>query len=172
MKTERMINLPLAVMAEVSQGSLHSPFGILLLREEEGHLAEVRFAKGMRSTGRPSAMLRKCRKQLTEYFAGKRKSFSLPLKLHGTVFQQRVWKKLISVPFGKTVTYQELARACGHPRAIRAVGNAVAKNPLAIIVPCHRVLPSKGGIGGYAFGAWRKKRLLMREAHREDLPDD
>ncbi|MFH0831018.1 MAG: methylated-DNA--[protein]-cysteine S-methyltransferase [Parcubacteria group bacterium] len=126
---------------------------------------------------RVSALLQETVLQLEEYFAGRRTRFNLPLDLQGTVFQQRVWLQLLRVPFGERLTYAELARQIGKPGAAQAVGQAVKENPLPIIVPCHRIVPTatkkaaKDGqqsIGGYNGGRLRKKWLLEHEA-RESL---
>jgi O-6-methylguanine DNA methyltransferase len=101
--------------------------------------------------------------QLNEYFSGSRKVFKLPLSYSGTPFQTSVWDELQRIPYGETVTYGELAAAIGKPGAYRAVGSAVGKNPLSIIVPCHRVL-AVNGLGGYAFGLDIKKLLLELES--------
>lgn len=103
------------------------------------------------------------REQLAEYFAGSRREFDLPLKLQGTPFQRRVWQELTRIPFGTTITYAELARRVGKPDAFRAVGNANGRNPISIIVPCHRVIGSGGKLTGYAGGVDRKQRLLEWE---------
>ena len=102
-------------------------------------------------------------RQLDEYFAGMRATFDLPLAPAGTPFQRRVWAELASIPPGKTVTYGELARRVGHPGAARAVGAAVARNPISIVVPCHRVVGSDGTLTGYAGGVARKAFLLALE---------
>lgn len=98
--------------------------------------------------------------QLAEYFAGARHEFDVPLRPAGTTFQQRVWRELLHIPFGTTMTYTELARRIGAPAASRAVGHANSRNPIAIIVPCHRVLGSTGNLTGYAGGLDRKQWLL------------
>ncbi len=103
--------------------------------------------------------------QLSEYFMGTRRAFDLPLDLHGTTFQRQVWGHLLSIPFGHTTTYQEIAQAIGRPRAVRAVGAANARNPISIIVPCHRVLGSDGSLTGYGGGIWRKEWLLKHEGY-------
>lgn len=100
------------------------------------------------------------RRQLTEYFAGKREQFDVPLKLAGTPFQQRVWRELVRIPFGTTITYAELARRIGRPTASRAVGHANGRNPVSIIVPCHRVIGANGKLTGYAGGLENKEWLL------------
>lgn len=101
--------------------------------------------------------------QLTEYFAGRRTRFSVPVKLIGTPFQQEVWTALQDIPYGETTTYGELAQLLGKPQAARAVGLANGKNPISIIVPCHRVVGSTGDLTGYGGGLDRKRRLLAHE---------
>lgn len=103
------------------------------------------------------------RAQLDEYFAGRRREFSVPLDLRGTDFQQRCWRELLKIPYGETRTYADIARAIGSPRAFRAVGLANHDNPVAIIVPCHRVLASGGGLCGYGGGLDIKQKLLELE---------
>jgi len=102
-------------------------------------------------------------KQLKEYFAGKRKEFDIDLHFTGTVFQNRVWKALSQIPFGKTVAYKDIAQKIKNPKAVRAVGTANGKNPFCIIVPCHRVIAADGSIGGYGGGVSVKRRLLAIE---------
>jgi methylated-DNA-[protein]-cysteine S-methyltransferase len=102
--------------------------------------------------------------QIDEYFNGKRNIFDLPLDLEGTEFQKNVWKELLKIPFGKTVSYKELAIRLGNIKAIRAVAAANGSNPVSIIVPCHRVIGSDGSLTGYAGGLWRKGWLLDFES--------
>jgi len=102
-------------------------------------------------------------RQLDEYFRGARKTFSLKLLLQGTPFQKIVWQQLNKIPHGKMVSYGDVARAIGKPKAYRAVGNANNKNPIAIIIPCHRVIGSDGKLVGYGSGLWRKEWLLNHE---------
>jgi O-6-methylguanine DNA methyltransferase len=101
--------------------------------------------------------------QLQEYFKGVRKEFDLKLIINGTPYQQKVWKELLKVPYGETVSYGELAKRIGNPKGARSVGMAVHFNPIGIIIPCHRVIRSSGEIGGYASGIHRKKWLLLHE---------
>ena len=101
--------------------------------------------------------------QLQEYFEGKRKQFTIRLNPQGTNFQKKVWQKLLEIPFGTTISYQQLSNQLGDSKAIRAVANANSKNPLWIIIPCHRVIGSDGSLTGYAGGLWRKKWLLEHE---------
>ena len=112
------------------------------------------------------------RDQLAEYFAGQRQQFDVPLKLAGTPFQQRVWQELARIPFATTINYAELARRVGQPSASRAVGNANGRNPISIIVPCHRVIGASGKLTGYAGGVERKKWLLDHEARDFCQPID
>ena len=110
------------------------------------------------------AVLAAARRQLTEYFAGRRRTFVLPLSVTGTEFQCRVWEALSEVAYGATVTYGQLARSIGKPGAARAVGAALGRNPLAVVVPCHRVVAAGGGLGGFAGGLARKRLLLEGES--------
>ena len=117
-------------------------------------------------------VLLKAEKQLFEYFSGKRKIFDLDFEFSGTEFQKSVWNELLKIPFGKTKTYGEIAKAIGKPKAARAVGSACGKNPLAIIVPCHRVLGMNGKITGFAWGTEIKEWLLGHEAKMEGEPNE
>ncbi len=103
-------------------------------------------------------------KQLDEYFSGKRREFTLPLSYPGTPFQEKVWSQLRRIPYGSTCSYKDLARAVGHPLAVRAVGTANGMNRLAILIPCHRVVNANGELGGYGGGLWRKRLLLDLES--------
>lgn len=109
-----------------------------------------------------TALTETCR-QLTEYFAGTRKVFRLPLRLNGTPFQHLTWLGLQQIPYGETLSYADLARRTGRPKAVRAIGNANHHNPLMLIIPCHRVIASNGEISGYAGGTARKAWLLEKE---------
>lgn len=109
-------------------------------------------------------LLRKAAVQLRRYFAGDTRAFDLPLDLQGTAFQRAVWEALLRIPAGRTCSYGELARAIGRPRAVRAVGAAVGRNPASLVVPCHRVLGQDGSLTGYAGGVQRKQSLLQLEA--------
>jgi len=110
-----------------------------------------------------SPLLEKCVQQLDEYFHLKRQIFDLPLSPQGTSFQKLVWEKLREIPYGRTSSYLEIARQIGNPKAIRAVGSANGKNPIAIIIPCHRVIGASGKLIGYGGGLWRKEWLLKHE---------
>ncbi|MCF8243321.1 MAG: methylated-DNA--[protein]-cysteine S-methyltransferase [Melioribacteraceae bacterium] len=107
--------------------------------------------------------IEKCLKQLHEYFKGRRKRFTVDLDLDGTTFQKRVWSELLVIPYGKTLTYLDIAMALGDMKSIRAVGTANGRNKIPIIIPCHRVIGTDGSLTGYAGGIWRKKWLLDHE---------
>jgi methylated-DNA-[protein]-cysteine S-methyltransferase len=108
-------------------------------------------------------LFRRMGEQLEEYFDGRRRSFSLPLAPSGTPFQKRVWAKLQEIPYGKTISYSELARRAGRPSAIRAAGAANGKNPISIVIPCHRVVGKSGSLTGYGGGLAKKRALLELE---------
>ena len=110
-----------------------------------------------------SPVIAQCARELDEYFSGTRKTFGVPLMPSGTPFRETVWAELGRIPFGKTISYQELASRVGNPKASRAVGSANGKNPIWLIIPCHRVITSDGSLGGYAGGLWRKEWLLEHE---------
>jgi methylated-DNA-[protein]-cysteine S-methyltransferase len=150
-----------------------SPIGALEIKAEEKGVLAVNFVKrGGRPRGPAGAaedgpaVLKACLGQLAEYFRGERTSFSLPLRLEGTAFQKKVWAELLRVPFGKTTTYRAIAAAVGNERATRAVGGANHRNPVSIIIPCHRVVASDGRLTGYGGGLWRKEWLLGHEQKR------
>ncbi len=112
-------------------------------------------------------VLKETEKQVNEYLAGKRNCFELPLKLDGTPFQRQVWQALLSLPYGKTASYEEIAKAVEKPKASRAVGNAVGANPLLLIVPCHRIIKKSGETGNFGAGRELKKQLLRLEGQRD-----
>ena len=113
--------------------------------------------------GRAQKILAETRKQLTQYFAGDRKKFDVPFDLSGTPFQLKAWKTLTRIPYGKTISYGEQAKAMRKAKAVRAVGSANGKNPIPIIIPCHRVIASNGGLGGYSLGLKMKRQLMKLE---------
>lgn len=144
-----------------------SPLGILQLLEEDEKLTAVLFKndsslKETESTS--SAVLHETMRQLDEYFSGRRKTFDLPLNPSGTGFQQKVWQQLLQIPYAETITYLHLAKRLGNVKSIRAAASANGKNPLAIIIPCHRVVGADGKLTGYAGGLHRKQWLLEHEA--------
>ncbi len=113
----------------------------------------------------PEKILSKTVAQLNAYFAGQRQQFDVPLNLQGTTFQMQVWKELAKIPYGQTVAYRDIAKRIKNPKAVRAVGSANGKNPVCIIIPCHRVIAADGTIGGYGGGLAKKRQLLSLEQH-------
>lgn len=109
-------------------------------------------------------VLLKAEKELNEYFSNKRKKFTIPLEPLGTDFQQRVWQALQEIPYGSTFSYKQIAEKIGNPKAVRAVGGAIGRNPLSIVIPCHRVIGSNGTLTGFAGGLDKKTKLLQLEA--------
>lgn len=146
-----------------------SELGVMEIRGSEAGIEVVEFVK--ESSGEEMkakeaeipACLRECVRQLSEYFEGRRREFSLKLNPRGTDFQKRVWGELQKIPYGKTVSYGDIARAIGNPAAVRAVGGANGRNPIVVIIPCHRVIGSDGRLTGFGAGLWRKERLLGHE---------
>ena len=130
----------------------------------ENQLATLRrrFRAGLAPARHPH--LAALERELGEYFAGTRRAFSVPIDTRGTPFQTRVWRALNGIPYGETRSYRDIARQIGRPAAVRAVGHANGMNPVAIVVPCHRVVNTSGALGGYGGGLWRKRRLLHLEA--------
>ena len=142
---------------------IQTPLGIAEIIGDENGVSSISVLdEGTISTIIPSS-LQDAVNQLNEYFAGNRTHFDFKLNLKGTEFQQKVWKGLLQIPFGKTRTYLEQSKILGDVKAIRAVASANGKNPLWIVVPCHRVIGSDGSLTGYAGGLWRKKWLLEHE---------
>jgi methylated-DNA-[protein]-cysteine S-methyltransferase len=142
-----------------------SPLGQLKIQCSDEHLQAVIFMKEEEEIQNDGhEILSASTKQLDEYFSGNRKHFDLPLLQSGTTFQQKVWDLLLQIPFGKTISYNDLSKQYGDLKAIRAVASANGRNNLAIIVPCHRVIGSNQSLTGYAGGLWRKKWLLEHEA--------
>ncbi|MBE3110535.1 MAG: methylated-DNA--[protein]-cysteine S-methyltransferase [Acidobacteria bacterium] len=170
-------------MSETRVAYYESPIGLLEVRGGERGVSAVTFvdalaprvARGARATrgartarggkGPLPAALADCLTQLDEYFRGERRAFSVKLDLGGTAFQNKVWRALRAVRFGKTASYKDIAKAVGNPAGTRAVGGANHSNPVSIIVPCHRVVGSDGRLTGYGGGLWRKEWLLRHEGN-------
>ena len=141
-----------------------TPVGIAILEGDKNGISKLLLTEEKHETSTTSTPdLQEAIDQLQQYFAGRRTNFHLKLNPQGTEFQKRVWQALQNIPYGKTVSYMELAKDLGDPLAIRAVAAANGKNPLWILVPCHRVIGSDGSLTGYAGGLWRKKWLLEHE---------
>ncbi|WP_197525623.1 methylated-DNA--[protein]-cysteine S-methyltransferase [Pseudobythopirellula maris] len=156
-----------------------TPLGLLVAVASDAWLLRLKYADqdqavvtAAAETTAGNAVTRRTSDQLGEYFAGQRTAFDLPLgPLEescgvGTAFQRRVWRALMAIPYGRTISYRQLAEAIDQPKASRAVGSANGKNPLSIITPCHRVIATDGGLGGYTGGLRRKEQLLEHEGAR------
>jgi AraC family transcriptional regulator of adaptative response/methylated-DNA-[protein]-cysteine methyltransferase len=148
--------------------------GVCLLEFSDRRMLEAQLATLKRRLGVPlvpgrNPWLDALRAQLGEYFAGKRRDFELPLVIRGTAFQERVWNALLTIPYGATWSYRDLAQRIGQPGATRAVGTANGMNRIAIVIPCHRVVNADGRLGGYGGGVWRKQFLLDLEHGRESI---
>lgn len=148
----------------------HTPIGVLEIKEENNCITGVRLleASEMVSQSREeneiSPLLQQARTQLTEYFAGTRTTFDLPIAYTtGTPFQHSVWNTLRDIPYGETRSYEDIAVAIGNPKAVRAIGQANTRNPILLLVPCHRVINKNGTIGGFGCGVEVKKQLLQLE---------
>lgn len=161
-----------------------TPIGEMIAGATDTHLVVLEFARRRtldaqlarltRTTGfvlerGDSPIARALRRELDEYFRGERKEFTIPIDARGTPFQMRVWSALRRIPTGTTTSYGRLALSLGQPTAVRAVARANGDNPIAILIPCHRVIGSDGSLTGYGGGLWRKKKLLDLEARTEAL---
>lgn len=155
----------------LSYKMIHSPVGKLKLVASDQGLVAILWQNDKPSRVRLNELVENAKhpilldteRQLGEYFAGKRKNFSVPLDMRGTPFQKNVWHALLAIPFGETRSYGQLAKQLGNPQAMRAVGAANGRNPISIIVPCHRVIGSSGKLTGFAGGIETKAHLLSLE---------
>jgi methylated-DNA-[protein]-cysteine S-methyltransferase len=159
MNNHKIINSPVGKLTLIADES--SLLAVLWEVEKEGR---VKLDWGKKANHHP--ILEETEKQLTEYFNGERSKFSLPVKFQGTTFQNSVWKALQKIPFGQTMSYGEIAHKVGSPKASRAVGTANGKNPLSIVIPCHRVIGSSGKLTGFAGGISAKETLLDLELEK------
>jgi len=150
---------------------LESPIDRITIASDGMHLRELHLANDRYFTAIPgdwiympqNSLLKQAHDELEAYFSGTKHKFSVPIAFDGTEFQKQVWHALQNIPYGQTMTYANVAAQIGKPKAVRAVGTAVGRNPLCIIVPCHRVITSSGGLGGYVAGLQRKRYLLDLE---------
>ena len=144
--------------------TIHTPIGPLTVFVDEHAIKQLRFDDAVENN--PSELTESAVRQLKEYFDGNRKTFDLPLEADGTEFQKNVWAQISKVAFGETISYGQIAKNIGRPKAARAVGGAVGANPLAIFVPCHRVMATNGAITGYSGGEGisTKRQLLKMES--------
>lgn len=144
----------------------NSPVGIIEIKGTDEAITSASFveAEGQPSATIPAVLLQ-CKKELGEYFKGARKDFDVPLAPAGTEFQRKVWDELLKIGYGNTTSYMAIAKKMNNPGAVRAVGLANGKNPVGVIIPCHRVIGEDGSLTGYAGGLWRKKWLLEHEGN-------
>ena len=150
----------------------HSPIGILQISEDDGKITKIYpYQKESDPTVdmQHSELLKDACRQLDEYFQGKRKEFDLPLAYTGTPFQESVWRELQRIPYGETRSYEDIAIGVGNPKTVRAVGQANNKNPILLLIPCHRVIHKNGDISGFACGIETKKYLLELEGQIRHL---
>lgn len=140
-----------------------SPLGKIIVSADEVGICSLDFDENVPKCQESNTHIEQLIVELDEYFKGKRKEFSVALNPKGTPFQQGVWEVLQGIPYGKTISYSEEADFLKHPKAVRAVANANGKNPIPIVIPCHRVIAKGGGIGGYSGGLWRKEFMLDLE---------
>lgn len=148
-----------------------SPIGLLKICEKEGRITNLYLQQGGSGSSMAarldtvwhSDLLYEAYKQLNEYFRGNRRQFDLPLQYEGTAFQRQIWGELQNIPYGETRCYEDIAVRIGNEKAVRAVGQANSRNPIMIIIPCHRVIRKDGGIGGFSCGIEAKKYLLNLE---------
>jgi methylated-DNA-[protein]-cysteine S-methyltransferase len=154
-------------MSETYYTYYESPIGLIRIGGTDLHVTEITFVDDQEEMvhGEPgiTEVIHQCTEELIEYFRGSRKTFDTPISQSGTVFQEIVWNELMNIPFGKTISYQQLADQVGDSKATRAVAAANGKNAIMIIVPCHRVIGSDRSFTGYAGGIWRKKWLFRHE---------
>ena len=152
---------------KTKESYLNTPIGLLKITVKDDKLVSINYENDNQNindlTLNDNELILKIKNQLLDYFEGKRKDFDIQLDIKGTQFEKDVYKTLIKVKYGKITTYKELAKSSGHPKAYRAVGTALKKNEIPIIIPCHRVLKTDKGIGNYNGGKWRKEKLLQIE---------
>ena len=147
----------------IFQYSYETKLGSITFVEEDGTLLTISTHRTFAATVMETTLIKEAYRQFSEYLTGERKSFDLPFKLTGTDFQNRVWKALCEIPYGETRSYKQIAEAIGNPKAVRAVGMANNRNPLLVLVPCHRVIGCNGQLVGYAVGLDKKQFLLHLE---------
>jgi len=161
----------MATTLDITTTYYQSPLGLLRIGGSDTYISEISFIDHLSEEEYQSANLQgpvtpiviQCIEQLIQYFQGQRRVFDFPIAQEGTEFQQSVWNELLSIPFGKTISYLELSRQLGDIKAIRAAAAANGRNNIVIVVPCHRVIGSKRDLVGYGGGLWRKKWLLDHE---------
>lgn len=147
----------------ISHYTYETGLGSVTFIEEDGALLAISMQRSLEGVEKETSLTKEAYAQLSEYLNGKRKTFDLPFKMRGTQFQLQVWNALLDIPYGETRSYKQIAEAIGNPKAVRAVGMADNRNPLLIIVPCHRVIGKNGSLVGYGEGLEMKEFLLRLE---------
>lgn len=150
---------------------IDTPVGLMEIQATRRGIARLNFVESQDRATNANELCAYCKRQLQKYYDGKRQAFDLPMDQQGTDFQRSIWMQLKRIPFGRTVSYRDIVNAINNPRAVRAVGAANGKNPIPIIVPCHRVIGSNGSLTGYAGGLERKAWLLQHERCKVSISD-
>lgn len=153
----------MSMVNDMFYSTMESPIGTLYLIGTKDYLCQIKIHCPKEITRQDLPLFQEAQRQLKEYFSGKRKVFQLPIFFQGTPFQEKVWRSLLNIPYGTTKSYQEIAREIGNEKAVRAVGGAVHRNPLPLILPCHRVSGKNGSLVGFGLGLSTKKWLLEHE---------
>ncbi len=153
----------MSMVNDMFYSTMESPIGTLYLIGTKDYLCQIKIHCPKEITRQDLPLFQEAQRQLKEYFSGKRKVFKLPIFFQGTPFQEKVWRSLLNIPYGSTKSYQEIAQEIGNEKAVRAVGGAVHRNPLPLILPCHRVIGKNGSLVGFGLGLSTKKWLLEHE---------
>ena len=153
-------------MSNVYYDYFKSPIGWIEIGGSDDAINCINFVEKPRKHYETHRTVQQAITQIKEYFTKQRRQFDLPLQLQGTAFQKQTWQQLLTVPYGQTASYKDIAVAIKRPQAVRAVGAANGKNPISIVVPCHRIIGSNGALVGYGSGLWRKTWLLEHEGRR------
>ena len=153
----------MSMVNDMFYSTMESPIGTLYLIGTKDYLCQIKIHCPKEITRQDLPLFQEAQRQLKEYFSGKRKVFQLPIFFQGTPFQEKVWRSLLNIPYGTTKSYQEIARDIGNEKPVRAVGGAVHRNPLPLILPCHRVIGKNGSLVGFGLGLSTKKWLLEHE---------
>ena len=153
----------MSMVNDMFYSTMESPIGTLYLIGTKDYLCQIKIHCPKEITRQDLPLFQEAQRQLKEYFSGKRKVFQLPIFFQGTPFQEKVWRSLLNILYGTTKSYQEIAREIGNEKAVRAVGGAVHRNPLPLILPCHRVIGKNGSLVGFGLGLSTKKWLLEHE---------
>ena len=153
----------MSMVNDMFYSTMESPIGTLYLIGTKDYLCQIKIHCPKEITRQDLPLFQEAQRQLKEYFSGKRKVFQLPIFFQGTPFQEKVWRSLLNIPYGTTKSYQEIAQEIGNEKAVRAVGGVVHRNPLPLILPCHRVIGKNGSLVGFGLGLSTKNWLLEHE---------